>query len=98
MCRCSSEPASKGKREIELLVAELAPKPDVPNRMRKLPEASLACHASERLLPRHRHGLLKPCPHRSVPSRRREAMRAEHRSHRSAACSGLVDATQSKSI
>jgi hypothetical protein len=30
----------KGKREIELLVAELAPKPDVPNRMRKLPERS----------------------------------------------------------
>jgi hypothetical protein len=28
----------KGKREIELLVAELAPKPDVPSRMRKLPE------------------------------------------------------------
>jgi hypothetical protein len=32
--------SGKGKREIELLVAELAPKPDVPNRMRKLPEAS----------------------------------------------------------
>jgi hypothetical protein len=32
----------KGKREIELLVAELAPKPDVPNRMRKLPERSSA--------------------------------------------------------
>jgi hypothetical protein len=30
----------RGKREIELLVAELAPKPDVPNRMRKLPEGS----------------------------------------------------------
>jgi hypothetical protein len=28
------------QREIELLVAELAPKPDVPSRMRKLPEAS----------------------------------------------------------
>jgi hypothetical protein len=32
----------KGKREIELLVAELAPKPDVPSRMRKLPEMSRA--------------------------------------------------------
>jgi hypothetical protein len=32
--------SGKGKREIELLVAELAPKPDVPNRVRKLPEAS----------------------------------------------------------
>jgi hypothetical protein len=32
--------SGKGKREIELLVAELAPKPDVPCRMRKLPEAS----------------------------------------------------------
>jgi 5-methylcytosine-specific restriction endonuclease McrA len=32
--------SGKGKREIELLVAELAPKPDVPSRMRKLPEAS----------------------------------------------------------
>src|SRR4249920_4208286 len=30
--------SGKGKREIELLVAELAPKPDVPSRMRKLPE------------------------------------------------------------
>jgi hypothetical protein len=29
------------KREIEVLVAELAPKPDVPARMRKLPERSL---------------------------------------------------------
>jgi hypothetical protein len=33
--------SGKGKREIELLVAELAPKPDVPNRMRKLPEVSV---------------------------------------------------------
>jgi hypothetical protein len=32
----------KGKREIELLVAELAPKPDVPSVMRKLPEPSSA--------------------------------------------------------
>jgi hypothetical protein len=32
----------KGKREIELLLAEIAPKPDVPNRMRKLPEPSAA--------------------------------------------------------
>ena len=31
--------SGKGKREIELLVAALAPKPDVPSRMRKLPEA-----------------------------------------------------------
>jgi hypothetical protein len=31
--------SGKGKREIELLVAGLAPKPDVPSRMRKLPEA-----------------------------------------------------------
>jgi hypothetical protein len=30
--------SGRGKREIELLVAELAPKPDVPSRMRKLPE------------------------------------------------------------
>ncbi len=30
----------KGKREIELLVAELAPEPDIPNRVRKLPEPS----------------------------------------------------------
>ena len=30
--------SGKGKREIELLVAALAPKPDVPSRMRKLPE------------------------------------------------------------
>src|SRR3954466_7228439 len=30
----------KGKREIELLVAAIAPKPDVPTRMRKLPEPS----------------------------------------------------------
>lgn len=28
----------KAKREIELIVAEVAPKPDVPSRMRKLPE------------------------------------------------------------
>jgi hypothetical protein len=32
--------SGKGKRKIELLVAELAPKPDVPSRMRKLPEPS----------------------------------------------------------
>jgi hypothetical protein len=32
--------SGKGKREIERLVAELAPKPDVPSRMRKLPEVS----------------------------------------------------------
>jgi hypothetical protein len=32
--------SGKGKREIERLVAELAPRPDVPSRMRKLPEAS----------------------------------------------------------
>jgi hypothetical protein len=32
----------KGKREIELLVAAIAPKPDVPSRMRKLPETSSA--------------------------------------------------------
>jgi hypothetical protein len=30
----------KGKREVELLVAAIAPKPDVPNRIRKLPETS----------------------------------------------------------
>jgi hypothetical protein len=34
--------SGKGKREIELLVAALAPKPDVPCRMRKLPETSQA--------------------------------------------------------
>ena len=32
--------SGKGRREIELLVAELAPKPDVPSRMRKLPEVN----------------------------------------------------------
>src|SRR4249920_3147078 len=32
--------SGKRKRELELLVAELAPKPDVPSRMRKLPEVS----------------------------------------------------------
>jgi hypothetical protein len=31
----------KSKREIEVIVAELAPKPDVPARMRKLPERAL---------------------------------------------------------
>src|SRR5688572_27371911 len=31
--------SGKNKREIELLVATLAPKPDVPSRMRKLPDA-----------------------------------------------------------
>jgi hypothetical protein len=30
----------KGKREVEVLVAAIAPKPDVPNRIRKLPEPS----------------------------------------------------------
>jgi 5-methylcytosine-specific restriction endonuclease McrA len=34
--------SGKNKREIELLVATLAPRPDVPSRMRKLPETSLA--------------------------------------------------------
>ena len=32
--------SGKGKREIELLVAEIAPKPDIPSRIRKLPESS----------------------------------------------------------
>ena len=32
----------KSKREIEVLVAELAPKPDVPARMRKLPATRAA--------------------------------------------------------
>jgi hypothetical protein len=32
----------KGKRQIERLVAEIAPKPDVPSRIRKLPEISCA--------------------------------------------------------
>ena len=32
--------SGKGKREIELMLAEIAPKPDVPNRLRKLPEPS----------------------------------------------------------
>ncbi len=31
--------ARRSKREIELLVAELAPRPDVPSRMRRLPDA-----------------------------------------------------------
>ena len=35
----------KSKREVELLVAELAPKPDVASRMRKLPETSPAVAA-----------------------------------------------------
>jgi hypothetical protein len=34
------EARGKGKREVELLVAAIAPKPDVPNRIRKLPEPS----------------------------------------------------------
>jgi hypothetical protein len=34
--------SGKNKREIELLVASLAPRPDVPGRMRKLPEPSAA--------------------------------------------------------
>jgi hypothetical protein len=37
--------SGKGKREIELLVAALAPKPDVESRMRKLPERG-AAHAA----------------------------------------------------
>ena len=32
----------KGKREIELIVAELAPKPDVPSVVRKLPSPAIA--------------------------------------------------------
>jgi hypothetical protein len=34
--------SGKNKREIELIVAAVAPRPDVPNRMRKLPEPSSA--------------------------------------------------------
>jgi hypothetical protein len=37
--------SGKGKREIELLVAALAPKPDVASRMRKLPERAHAARA-----------------------------------------------------
>jgi len=36
--RVLDQARGKNKREIELLVAALAPKPDVPNKMRKLPE------------------------------------------------------------
>ena len=35
----------KCRREIELLVTEIAPKPDVPSRIRKLPERSSPCAA-----------------------------------------------------
>jgi hypothetical protein len=34
--------SGKNKREIELIVAAVAPRPDVPSRMRKLPEPSSA--------------------------------------------------------
>ena len=34
--------SGKSKREVELLVAELAPKPDVASRMRKLPDTHAA--------------------------------------------------------
>ena len=36
--RVLDQARGKNKREIELLVAALAPKPDVPSQMRKLPE------------------------------------------------------------
>ena len=37
----------QSKREIEKLVAEIAPKPDVPSRMRKLPTRSPLLESSE---------------------------------------------------
>ena len=50
----------KTKREVELLVAELAPSPDVPGRMRKLPVRleGLVAHAGQRM----KHGLGLPGP------------------------------------
>jgi hypothetical protein len=43
----------KSKREIEMIVAELAPKPDVPARMRKLPERALKPTAAFDFTSRH---------------------------------------------
>jgi hypothetical protein len=53
--------SGKGKREIELLVAALAPKPDVASRIRKLPETGSA-HAERAQAP------LAPTPGRAAPA------------------------------
>jgi hypothetical protein len=56
--------SGKGKREIELLVAALAPKPDVASRMRKLPErgAAHAARAEAPLAPTSVRAAAAPTP------------------------------------
>jgi len=44
--RLLEQASGKGKREIELLVAAFNPKPDVPSRIRKLPEPALVTLAA----------------------------------------------------
>jgi hypothetical protein len=58
--------SGKGKREVELLVAAIAPKPDVPSRMRKLPEASFA-------RPTHADATQAPVASASAPELRAES-------------------------
>jgi hypothetical protein len=59
--------SGKARREIELLVAELAPKPDVPSRMRKLPEAS-AVHVTQAAETHALSASIATRPHVGMPS------------------------------
>lgn len=72
--RLLEQASGKGKRDIELLVAAMNPKPDVPNRIRKLPEPKQAplavTQAPEASAGREPFALETPsCPSSSKPLR-----------------------------
>jgi len=76
--------AHKSKREIEELIAELAPRPDVPSVMRKLPQGSVVAGRCEED-PRH---LLELAPDESAPPR--EAVSEDGSTQRSEVVPGEV--------
>ena len=91
--RCWPAPG-RSRREIEALVAELAPRPDVPTSVRKLPEPATAARSPSRRRRdtwtslRHRRSHLRRSrrPHvvRSSRRRRRSAIASSSRSARRA--------------
>ena len=56
----------KSSREIDLLVAELAPRPDVPSRMRALPGRTTSCAPT--VAPEHAHDARGPTPVPAKPA------------------------------
>jgi hypothetical protein len=88
--------AHKSKREIEELIAELAPRPDVPSSMRKLPERSAVAGRSQEdprrlleLAPDQAMALVAPVPE-GVSAPRREAVSEDQSTQRSDVVPGEV--------